>query len=160
MPVIEISLPEESLTTDRQEQLVNTLSNIVLKWEGALGNPRAAAGTLAYLYEAKTGTFAIGGKLQQPTDPARYRVVITVPFGGFNAERKLGLVEEVTRAMLEAEGAPYNDLNRFRVLCLIQEVPEGNWGSGGQILRLLDIARILGVDPNSPRYKELEAALT
>lgn len=159
MPVIEISLPEGAFSAEQKEKVIADLTAVLLKWEGATGNPRATAGALTYLYEVKAGTFAVGGKLQHSEDPIRYKIVVTVPYGTFSRERKQGLVEELARTVLEVEGLPWNDLNRFRVLCLIQEVAEGNWGSGGKIVGLLDIARFIGLDQDGPRYKELEAAL-
>ena len=57
--------------------------------------------------------------------------MVTIPQYSLNDERKKELVEEVTRAVLDAEGVPFNDIHRFRVLCLIVEINDGNWGSGG-----------------------------
>jgi phenylpyruvate tautomerase PptA (4-oxalocrotonate tautomerase family) len=159
MPVIEVSFPEGKLGPEAQQKLVTDLTQILLKWEGLQDSPRALASTLIYLKEFKEGTFAVGGQLQTTADVGRYRVVVTSPVGTLDDRRKQGMVEEVTRAVLEAEGAPWNDLNRFRVQCLIQEIADGNWGGGGQILRLLDLAALLGVDQNSPRFKELVATV-
>ncbi len=160
MPVIEMTLPEGALTIEAKEKLVANLTETLMKWEGPLGNTRALAGsTLVYLHEAKEGSFAVAGKFQSRGNPARYRLNLSIPFAVLSPERKQGLVAELTGVVLEAEGAPIDDLNRLRVLCIIQEVVEGNWASRGQILGVLDLARLLGVDPTEPRYQELAAAL-
>ena len=60
-------------------------------------------------------------------------VDITVPSGALSDRRKAGLVEDVTKAVLEATG--WGDGAGVRVWTLIHEVPDGNWGAGGQVVR-------------------------
>ena len=158
MPVIEITIPQGSIAADRRQQLIANLSEALFKAEGLPDSPRVRSSFLTYLHEAPVGTFAVDGKVQTADNPARYRVVVTIPQYSLNDERKKGLVEEVTRVVLKAEGVAFDDAHRFRVLCLIVEINDGNWGSGGQPLRLTEIAAVLGVEPSSPRYQELAAS--
>jgi len=150
--MVELTLPEGQLSAERKTQLIARLTHVLLKWEGAPDTPQAKSIAWAYVQEVKAEDMTVGGTI--PESP-RYRVVTTVPQGALNDERKKGLVEEVTRVILEAEGAQWNAENRLRVWCIIQEVPDGNWGGGGRIFRLRDIARFVGADPKSARYQEL-----
>ena len=150
--MIDVTLPEGTLSAESQTQLLARLTNILLKWEGAPDTPQAKSIAWAYAHEVKAGAMTVGGTI--PEIP-RYRVMTTVPHGSLNDERKKGLVEEVTRAVLEAEGADWNAENRQRVWCIVQEVPDGNWGGGGRIFRLRDIAKFVGANPNGARYREL-----
>jgi phenylpyruvate tautomerase PptA (4-oxalocrotonate tautomerase family) len=152
MPMIDLTLPEGTLSAESKKELMTQLTTILLKWEGAPDTPQAKSIAWVYAHEVKAGAMTVGGT---PPESPRYRVITTVPQGSLNDERKKGLVEEVTRAVLEAEGADWNADNRLRVWCIIQEVPDGNWGGGGRIYRLRDIARFVGADPNSARYREL-----
>ncbi len=152
MPMIDLTLPEGSLSAESRKELMARLTTILLKWEGAPDTPQANSIAWAYAHELKAGEMTVGGTI--PERP-RYRVVTTVPQGALNDERKKGLVEEVTRAVLEAEGADWTPDNCMRVWCIVQEVPDGNWGGGGRIYRLRDIAKFVGVDPKSARYREV-----
>jgi phenylpyruvate tautomerase PptA (4-oxalocrotonate tautomerase family) len=150
--MIDLTLPEGTLSAESKTQLLARLTHILLKWEEAPDTPQAKSIAWAYVQEVKAGAMMVGGAI--PEIP-RYRVMTTVPQGSLNDERKEGLVEEVTRAVLEAEGADWNAENRRRVWCIVQEVPDGNWGGGGRINRLRDIAKFVGANPNSARYREL-----
>ncbi len=72
-----------------------------------------------------------------------------MPTGWLNTVRKQGMIDAVTRALLEAIATPFDESSRFRVRCLIPEIPDGNWGSGGYALPLSAIAAALGVEPTS-----------
>ena len=66
--------------------------------------------------------------------PDAHAVVdITVPDGALSERRKTGLVEDVTKAVLRATG--WGDDAGVRVWTLIHEVPDGNWGAAGQVVR-------------------------
>ena len=43
----------------------------------------------------------------------------------------------------------------MRVWCIIDEVPDGNWGVGPAPLRLRDLAVRFGVAPGDARWDEL-----
>jgi len=150
--MIDLTLPEGTLSAESKAQLLARLTHILLKWEEAPDTPQAKSLAWAYVQEVKAGDMMVGGTI--PETP-RYRVMATVPQGSLNDESKKGLVEEVTRAVLDAEGANWNAENRLRIWCIVQEVPDGNWGGGGKIVRLRDIARFVGANPKSTRYREL-----
>ncbi|QBD78988.1 4-oxalocrotonate tautomerase [Ktedonosporobacter rubrisoli] len=152
MPMIDLTLPEGILNAQGKQDLMAHLSSIILKWEGAPDTPQAKAIAWIYVHEIKKEEMMVGGAF--PAHP-RYRVIATVPQWSLDDERKQGLVEEVTRAILDAEGASWDAENRARVWCIVQEVADGNWGAGGQIFRLRDIVRLVGGDPDSARFRGL-----
>jgi phenylpyruvate tautomerase PptA (4-oxalocrotonate tautomerase family) len=59
-------------------------------------------------------------------------IEISVPDGALSEKRKAGLVEETTKLVLEATG--WDPEASWRVWTLIRDVPEGNWGAGGQVV--------------------------
>ena len=82
-------------------------------------------------------------------------VHVTVPEGSLSAARKQLMVEKITTPTLEAEGLPDNERTRMLTWVLINEVKDGNWGAGGGIVRLEDIAKAFGVGPGgTPRAPE------
>jgi 4-oxalocrotonate tautomerase family enzyme len=74
-------------------------------------------------------------------------VHVTVPEGSLSDKRKQLMVEKITAARLEAEGLPDNERTRMLTWVIINEVKDGNWGAGGGVVRLEDIARAFGVGP-------------
>jgi phenylpyruvate tautomerase PptA (4-oxalocrotonate tautomerase family) len=64
---------------------------------------------------------------------SHFVVDVTVPAGGLSERRKGGFVEEASKLVREAAGLGEED--GVRVWVLIHEVPEGNWGAAGQIVR-------------------------
>lgn len=141
MPMIELTVTEGALAEEAKQPLVEQLSRTLLRWEGAPYNERSAALSWGYLDERPAGTMFVDGA--EPEQP-RYRVKVTVPQGALDDEGKRGLVADVTRLVLEAEGAPDDFENGARVWVIVREVADGNWGGAGRVFRLRDIAALVG----------------
>jgi phenylpyruvate tautomerase PptA (4-oxalocrotonate tautomerase family) len=58
---------------------------------------------------------------------------ITIPAGALSERRKAGIVEDATKLVLDATG--WGPEAGVRVWVLIHEVPDGNWGAAGQVVR-------------------------
>lgn len=56
-------------------------------------------------------------------------VTIKVPAASLDAAQKAAMVRKVTDAVVEAEGIPSV---RRGTYVLIEEIPDGGWGAGGQ----------------------------
>jgi phenylpyruvate tautomerase PptA (4-oxalocrotonate tautomerase family) len=138
VPMIELTLPEGAIARDRRDALVADITETLLRWEGAGDSPVAREIAWAWVNEVPAGDFYVAGRPAADGD-ARYRVKITVPAGALDDERKAGLVEEVTRAVLEADGGE----DAARVWVIVREVADGNWGGAGRIFRLRDIAALV-----------------
>lgn len=65
---------------------------------------------------------------------------VTVPQGALSERRKAGLVEDVTKTVLDAAGLSPNDA--LRVWVLVHEQPEGTWGAGGSVIRYADLVAL------------------
>ncbi|MCO1656977.1 tautomerase family protein [Pseudonocardia humida] len=144
MPMLDVHIPAGALDDDAERELLATLTDIVLTWEGAdPGDPAAQAA--AWLFLHRPALVTVGGR--EPANP-RYKVIATVPEGQWDPERRAGVVAAVTEAVLDAErGSRPRDPRRVWVFPT--EVPEGTWGAGGQIHPLSAIAdRLLG-DPTA-----------
>jgi phenylpyruvate tautomerase PptA (4-oxalocrotonate tautomerase family) len=138
MPMIELTLPEGALERDRRDALVEDLTATLLRWEGAGDSAVARSIAWAWVTEVPAGDFYVGGR-PAGAETARYRVKLTVPAGALDDERKAGLVEDATRAVLAADGGE----DPARVWVIIREVADGNWGGAGRIFRLRDIAALV-----------------
>lgn len=139
MPMIDVTLPKGALSEEQRNALGTRLTNTILKWEGAAEIPFSRQITVVYFDERPAGSVYVAG--EQETQP-RYRVLITIPEGSIKEdERKAGLVEEVTRDVLEVDGSD-DETASFRVWVFIHEVPDGHWAGAGQIFRLRDIVKL------------------
>lgn len=131
--MIDITMTEGALSPKAKQELMNELSDIVLKYEGLEGNEMAKQFAFAWINELKKGNFAKEGQI---TDKAYYRLLITTPEGAIDEKDKSALIREVTQAVIKAEGSEYTSENRRRVFCILDTVSEGNWGGSGRILHL------------------------
>jgi len=64
----------------------------------------------------------------------RYRVDVTVPAGTFSPRRKAGLIAEAHDLVAQAVGLEPQDA--LHVWTIFREVPEGDWGAGGEVVTL------------------------
>ena len=82
------------------------------------------ASPAGYVHEVAPGAHHVGHQANDD-GPARYRVLVTVPEGALDDERKAGLVADVTRPVARARGSPVDVANASRVWVFINDVPDG-----------------------------------
>jgi phenylpyruvate tautomerase PptA (4-oxalocrotonate tautomerase family) len=128
MPKLELTIPAESLSEEDRGQLARDLGAALLHWEGAPDTEFFRSITWAHVHALPADA------MQTPDGAADPHAVIeiSVPDGALSERRKSGLVEDTTKLVLEATG--WDPKDSWRVWTLIRDVPEGNWGAGGQIV--------------------------
>jgi phenylpyruvate tautomerase PptA (4-oxalocrotonate tautomerase family) len=129
MPKIDLTIPADCLSEDAQQELARELGATLLRWEGAPDTEFFRSITWTHVHALPTEA------IQTPDGVAEPHAVIdiTVPSGALSERRKAGLVEDTTKLVLEATG--WGPEAGVRVWTLIQEVPDGNWGAAGQVVR-------------------------
>jgi phenylpyruvate tautomerase PptA (4-oxalocrotonate tautomerase family) len=150
MPMLDVTIPEDALKPEAEDALLATLTDLLLRHEGAdPQNP--VARSLAWVFLHRPARLYVAGA---PAANPHYRVVASVPEGQFDDERRAALVAAVTEAVLDAEeGARPRDPRRVWVFA--NEVPDGNWGGAGRIHRLADIAgMVIGDQEKARQYAE------
>ena len=139
MPMIDVTLPEGALTEEAKAAVADRLTTTLLEAEGAADIPFSREITLVYFDERPAGSIYVAGEARSD---ARYRLLVTIPEGSITDDaKKAELVDNLTRDILEAEGAGGEEA-AFRVWVFIHEVPDGHWAGGGRIFRLRDIVRL------------------
>lgn len=133
MPMIQLTAVEGSLTPQGRSSIQRQLATILLRWEGAPDNAFFRSISWSQLNEVP-----VGALVSAEDDEPRFRVDVTVPAGALSDRRKSGLVDEVTKAVLEAAALTPED--GMRVWVLVHEQADGTWGVAGTILRYADIA--------------------
>jgi phenylpyruvate tautomerase PptA (4-oxalocrotonate tautomerase family) len=145
MPQIELTVPQGALSDAALDDLMGEMTTTLLRWEGApTDSPGAREVSWGYVHEVAPERTYHGGANAAGEAP-RYRVDVTVPQGALNDEKKNGLVGDVTKLILAAEGTD-DPAAPMRVWVLVHEVPEGNWGGAGRTWKLREIAALVTGD--------------
>lgn len=148
MPQIELTIPRGALSGDAIDALMADATTTLLRWEGAPpDSPGAREVSWGYVHEVDPVRTYHGGANAGDAAP-RYRFDITVPQRALDADRKNGLVGDLTRLILAAEGTAVDDdpAAGMRVWVLVHEVPDGNWGGAGRTWTLREIAALVSSD--------------
>jgi 4-oxalocrotonate tautomerase family enzyme len=129
MPLIDLTYPAGTFTPDARTALVDELTTVLLRAERAPDTEFFRNIAWVHVHELPDGyVLAAGRPVTEPT----FRVHVTIPQGALSARRKQELVSEATRVVCDAAGIDES----LRVWVLINEVPDGNWGAGGQVISL------------------------
>jgi phenylpyruvate tautomerase PptA (4-oxalocrotonate tautomerase family) len=129
MPKLDLTIPADALAEESQQELARELGATLLRWEGAPNTEFFRSITWAHVHAIPAES------IQTPDGVADPHAVveITIPAGALSERRKAGLVEEATKLVLDATG--WGPGGGVRVWTLIHEVPDGNWGAAGQVVR-------------------------
>jgi phenylpyruvate tautomerase PptA (4-oxalocrotonate tautomerase family) len=130
MPKLDLTYPAGALDSDVKSDLATNLARALRHWEGAPDTEFFRSITWAHVHELPADdVYTADGQAEL----SHFVVDVTVPAGGLSERRKGGFVEEASKLVREAAGLGEED--GVRVWVLIHEVPEGNWGAAGQIVR-------------------------
>ena len=130
MPKLDLTFPAGALSDDAKRDLPRELAAAMLRWEGAPDTEFFRSITWTHVHELPAeAVFTADGQAEL----SQFVVDATVPAGALSDRRKTGLVEEFSKLIRDAAGL--TDEDGVRVWVLIHEVPEGNWGAAGQIVR-------------------------
>jgi phenylpyruvate tautomerase PptA (4-oxalocrotonate tautomerase family) len=135
MPMIRLTVPSGSLTEVGRRSVQRDLAAVLLRWEGAPDTAFFRAQAWSNLVELPEGAQAT-----VEDDEPRFLVDVTVPQGALSERRKAGLVEDATKAVLEAAGL--SQAEALRVWVLVHEQPDGTWGAGGSVIRYADLVAL------------------
>ncbi|MGW3650260.1 tautomerase family protein [Streptomyces sp. NPDC000878] len=135
MPMIRLTVPADALTAEGRKTVQRELAAVLLRWEGAPDTAFFRAQAWSYLVELPEGA-----QTGAEDDAPRFLVDVTVPEGALSERRKAGLVEDVTKAVLEAAGL--SGAEALRVWVLVHEQPDGTWGAGGSVIRYADLVAL------------------
>jgi len=129
MPKLDLTITEEALSADARAELARELGAALLRAERAPDTEFFRSITWAHVHALPAEA------IQTPDGEAEPHAVldITVPAGALSERRKAELAESANKLVLDATGWD-GDAAR-RVWVIVHEVPDGNWGAGGQIIQ-------------------------
>jgi phenylpyruvate tautomerase PptA (4-oxalocrotonate tautomerase family) len=145
MPMLDAFIPEGALSKEAEEKLIATLTDLLLKHEGA--DPKnETARSIAWVFVHRPQVYVAGA----PATAPRYRFIPSVPEGQYDDERRAAMVAAVTEAVLDAEDGAH-DRDPGRVWVFPNDIRDGRWGALGRIVTLQDIATFVTGDPEFAR---------
>lgn len=145
MPLIDLTYPAGTFTAEARATLADDLTTVLLRAERAPDTDFFRSIAWVHVHELPEGcVLAAGRPVTEPT----FRVQVTIPEGALSARRKAELVSEATRVVLTAAGL--GEADALRVWVLVSEVPDGNWGAGGQIVRFADLVAYATAEREQP----------
>ena len=130
MPLIDITYPVGTFEPAQRTELADGLTTALLRAERAPETDFFRSITWANVHELPEGAILAGGR---PVEAPTFRVEATVPQGALSDRRKQEFVAAATQLVSEAAGLSEED--GLRVWVLVHEVPDGNWGAAGNVVR-------------------------
>jgi phenylpyruvate tautomerase PptA (4-oxalocrotonate tautomerase family) len=154
--MIRITHHRGAFTEAQKAQIAEALSSAVLITEFGVETPGGQAVSYVLFEEAdpKT-TWFVGGKPElNPPKAGRFLFDVFIPVGAATQAEKTELhavVNQVVAKTLDVDGAFPSRIGDW---VLIHEIPEGNWGAGGQTVGVRDIMSVGGALPERAEYVE------
>lgn len=141
MPFVELFVPKGSLDEDRREKIGAQLVSEVMIAEGAPDTE--AARSISWLVVNEIDAWFVGGRRLPAGEKPKYVVRVGVPAGSMNDDKRRDIVRRVTRVLADADADPGRFTEATAAWVHINEIPEGNWGARGEIVRIEDIAALV-----------------
>ncbi|GAA2213373.1 hypothetical protein GCM10009850_088350 [Nonomuraea monospora] len=138
MPFVELFVPKGSLDQEHREKIGGRLVSEVMIAEGAPDNE--AARSISWLLVNEIDAWFVGGRQLPAGEKPKYVVRVGVPAGSMTDDKRHDIVRRVTRVLADADSDPGRFAQPTAAWVHINEIPEGNWGAGGEIVRIEDIA--------------------
>ncbi|MDX2505233.1 MAG: hypothetical protein QNL62_12270 [Gammaproteobacteria bacterium] len=140
MPLIQITAPTDVLDKGEQNELINRVSNAVLKAEGADTHDSDAQSLVwAYYIENPISNSYVGG---ENLDKPPFIVSIVTPQGALNEVTRGELVKSIGEIINDLVGVFNDRLNHWTMM---HEVNEGSWGGSGQVFNLAGIQSAMNI---------------
>lgn len=152
MPMATVHYVRDALTPEQKTELGEKLTHVLLTIEGGQDTPggRTIAWVMFNAYER--ADWYVGGSTgdEYVSAAGKFLVVVTVPEGSMNAERKSMVHRAVNDVFLELTATAGEPGAGRSIWVQVAEIPEGHWGTSGKTAGVLGIARIAGVPSDSP----------
>ncbi len=138
MPFVEVFSTPGAPRPEQKAQIAERLVREVMAGEGAPDTEYARE--ISWLVWHDLAAWSIGGRATRAGEPPRYVVRVTVPAASLTDEKRSAIVSRVTRVLADADDDPDRFYTSAASFVLLTEIPEGNWGGIGRVVRFDEIA--------------------
>jgi phenylpyruvate tautomerase PptA (4-oxalocrotonate tautomerase family) len=151
MPIMDVRYAAGSLNAASKSKLANQLTNVLIQMEGGANTPGGRAFAWVCFTEITEDNLWIAGQsnVGAKIGPT-FWVNVSVPEGYMNRAHNNEVHAWIASAIAEATGITASDL---RILTVIDEVTEDNWGSRGIPISLESIAVAVGQPQDGERLQ-------
>ncbi|TMR96461.1 tautomerase family protein [Nonomuraea basaltis] len=146
MPFVEVFAPRGALREEQRTRLSEELVAEVMQVEGAPDT--AAARSISWLVFHDVEAWSVGGLAVAADEPARYLVRVSVPAGSLDDGKRDEMMRRVTAVLAKADDDPDRLYTEPSAWVHIVEIPDGNWGAFGRVVRLPDIVNFVLGQPS------------
>lgn len=149
MPLVNVFAAKDTVDANRRQAITQQLYADFLEMEGVPDSEFARS--ISWVLWHEVDEWFIGDERIRAGDQPRYLVRVELPAAALEAAAlkddsiRGRLVEQVTAAFAKADDDPDRLTRESAAWVIIDEVPEGNWGSHGRVIRFEDILALLGV---------------
>jgi phenylpyruvate tautomerase PptA (4-oxalocrotonate tautomerase family) len=138
MPFVEVFSPPGTPRPEQRRRIADRLVSEVMAGEGAPDSEFARA--ISWLVWHDLEAMSVGGTAVSADEPPRYVVRVSVPAASLTDDKREEIVRRVTRVLADADDDPDRLYNTPSSFVLLTEIPEGNWGGIGRVVRFSEIA--------------------
>jgi phenylpyruvate tautomerase PptA (4-oxalocrotonate tautomerase family) len=139
MPIIKISIPENTIDQNKKTKMVKYLSQALLKIEGLPNTKDSRSLAWCFFEEMKKGTWLVGGEVK--TDLMFY-IQVYLFKETLNKKKKKEIAENINTILKET---CKKDFKKNKALILINEVPDYNFCYGGKNIGINELAKYLNI---------------
>lgn len=141
MMLMELFVPQGALTAEQRRRVSERLVAEVMSAERAPADliARSRAMTYVMIHESEA---LVGGRALDAGEPPRYLVRVSVPGAHTTDAMRAETVARVTRVLAEIDGDGQRLYDEPHAWVQLIEVPDGNMGAFGQVLRIGDIMQL------------------
>lgn len=137
---VELFVPKGTLDDDIRDRIGGRLITEVIRTaEGGTSEVIERARSHAWSVVHEPAAWSVGARTVNASESPRYLVRVSMPAGHLTDQTRADLIERVTRALSEIDGNPPRIYHEPTVWVHINEIPDGNIGGFGQVMRTSDI---------------------
>jgi YHS domain-containing protein/phenylpyruvate tautomerase PptA (4-oxalocrotonate tautomerase family) len=145
--LMELFVPKGALSDDQRRRVSERLVTEVMRADTAPADLIARGRAMSYVVVHESDAM-VGGRPVDATEPPHYVVRVSVPAEHNTDGMRAEIVARITRALAEVDADPHRLYQAPTAWVHIIEVPDGNMGAFGQVMRIGDIVKLV-VNPEA-----------